>query len=69
MANDKFRRDGKKTANFKKGELVMQDIAGKLIGLVVAVSLCLTVAAFGTNNTANVREAEATYETSALSLD
>lgn len=48
----------------------MQEIAEKLIGLVVAVSLCLTVAAFGTNNTANVREAEATtHETSALSLD
>ena len=47
----------------------MKAIADKLVGLVIAVSLCLTVAACGATNNVNGAEASAAEETSTLSID
>ena len=48
---------------------MMKAIADKLIGLVIAVSLCLTVAACGATNNTNEIEANRAEETSTLSLN
>ena len=47
----------------------MKAIADKLVGLVIAVSLCLTVAACGATNNVNGAEASAQEEISTLSCD
>ena len=45
----------------------MKAIADKLIGLIIAVSLCLSVAACGATNNENGAEASTAEETSTLS--
>jgi hypothetical protein len=51
-----------------KRRYVMKAIADKLVGLIIAVSLCLSVAACGTVNNASGAEASAAEEQS-LSLE
>lgn len=47
----------------------MKAIADKLIGLIIAVSLCLTVAACGATNNEVEPETNAGEKTSTLSID